>query len=188
MVGLGRADCGMRPLVLRHESCVIPSLSALNGAKALALLTSDNYNQVIPIIRCHRMRAVISRDQMIPLLLEACPSFLHVLEEHRQYYGEEIPYVVLGDFARHLLQLHQQHQTEDFPAIAQVIERLHVEGDQYVREAATVGLLEGIQNVWGNEGAAPELFVRYLLPESAKWWQSLNDFWSGKSKFIGEGL
>jgi len=125
---------------------------------------------------------------MIPLLVEACPSFQSVLEEHRKYYDEEIPYVVLGDFARHLLQLHQQHQAEVFPTVARVIERLHVEGDHYVQEAATIGLLEGIQNVWGNEGTDPELFVRHLLPVSAKWWQSLNDFWDGKSKFVGEGL
>ena len=125
---------------------------------------------------------------MIPLLIEACPSFQPILDEHRQYYGEEIPYVVLGDFSRHLLQLHQHHQTDVFPAVAQVIERLHVEGEHYVREAATIGLLEGIQNVWGNEGIDPELFVPYLLPESVRWWRSLNDFWSGKSKFVGEGL
>jgi hypothetical protein len=95
---------------------------------------------------------------------------------------------MLGDFARHLLQLHRQQQTDVFPAVAQVIERLHVEGDHYVREAATIGLLEAIQNVWRNEGTDPELFVPHLLPESARWWQSLNDFWSGKSKFVGEGL
>lgn len=125
---------------------------------------------------------------MIPLLIEACPSFQPVLDEHRQYYGEEIPYLVLGDFVRHLLRLHQQHETAGFPAVAQVIERLHIEGEHYVREAATIGLLEGIQNVWGNEGTDPELFVQHLLPVSAKWWQSLNDFWAGKSKFVGEGL
>jgi len=49
-------------------------------------------------------------------------------------------------------------------------------------------LLEGIQNVWASHNVDPEQFVRYLLPESVKWWQSLNDFWNGKSKFVGEGL
>ncbi len=125
---------------------------------------------------------------MIPLLIEACPSFQPVLDEHRKYYEEEITYTELGEFARHLLHLHHQHQTEVFPAVAQAIERLHVEGDHYVREAATIGLLEGIQNVWGNNDTDPELFVPYLLPESVRWWRSLNDFWSGKSKIVGEGL
>ena len=72
--------------------------------------------------------------------------------------------------------------------VARLIVRVHLEGDQYVREAATIGLLEGIQNVWGNQNTDQELFAQHLLPESAKWWQSLNDFWSGKSKFVGEGL
>jgi hypothetical protein len=57
-----------------------------------------------------------------------------------------------------------------------------------VREAATIGLLEGIQNVWSNNDVDPELFVVHLLPESAKWWLNLNDFWSGKARFIGDGL
>jgi hypothetical protein len=69
-----------------------------------------------------------------------------------------------------------------------VIERLHVEGDSYVREAATIGLLESIQNQWGNNGVDPENFFPFLLPESARWWKSLNKFWTGESKYVGEGL
>ena len=72
--------------------------------------------------------------------------------------------------------------------MARVIEELHLDGDAYVREATTIGLLEGIQNVWSNANVDPELFAPYLLPESARWWRSLNDFWAGKSKFVGEGL
>jgi hypothetical protein len=86
-----------------------------------------------------------------------CPSFQPVLNEHRQYCGEEITHVALGDFARHLLQLLHQKQTAFFPAVAQVIERFYIEGDRKVQEAATIGLLEGIQNVWGNEGTNPEV-------------------------------
>jgi hypothetical protein len=118
----------------------------------------------------------------MPLLMKACPSY-RLPDEDR-----ELLYVMLSDFARHLLQLYRQHQTEVFPAVARVIECLHVDGDRSVREAATIGLLEGIQNVWGNEGIDPEVFSSYLFPESAKWWRSLNDFWSGKSKFVGDGL
>jgi hypothetical protein len=126
---------------------------------------------------------------MIPLLLKACPSFQNKWDEHYAENGKEILYyVALGDFARHLLELYQQHQTETFPEVARAIEQLHIEGDHYVREAATIGLLEGIQNVWGNNDVDPEHFFRYLLPTSAKWWQSLNDFWNGKSKSVGEGL
>jgi hypothetical protein len=129
---------------------------------------------------------------MIPLLIEACPSFKVEWDKHCEECEEHsekiLYYVVLGDFAHHLLELFQKQQVETFPAVARVIEQLHVEGDSYVREAATIGLLEGIQNGWGNNNVNPELFFPYLLPVSAKWWQSLNSFWTGKSKFVGEGL
>ena len=134
------------------------------------------------IVKRHRTRIVISKDQVMPLLMEACRSYRPPAQD------QDLLYVALGDFARHLLQLQRQSRTQEFPEVARAVERLHVEGDHYVREAATIGLLEDIQNVWGNEGTDPELFVRHLLPVSAKWWQSLNDFWSGKSKFVGEGL
>lgn len=131
---------------------------------------------------------MIEEKQVIPLLLEASPSFLPAWEEHRRDYGEDLLYVALGAFARHLLHLHQAKQTDDFPAVGRAIERLHLESTPRVREAATIGLLEGIQNVWSNNGVDPELFSAHLLPESAKWWRSLNDFWSGRSKYVGEGL
>jgi hypothetical protein len=118
----------------------------------------------------------------MPLLMEACPSYRLPPDD------QALLYVTLGDFARHLLQLQRQSRTEEFSAVARAIERLHVEGDHYVREAATISLLEGIQNAWSNSGTDPVLFVQHLLPVSAKWWQSLNGFWRGKSKFVGEGL
>ncbi len=146
------------------------------------------YNGDIDLRRMSAARLVMTQDQIIPLLMESCPSFRAVVDEHQQENGEEILYVLLSGFARHLLQLHQQHQTEAFPAVAEAIERMHVEGDPFVRESATIGLLEGIQNVWNNADVDPELFARHLLPESARWWRSLQDFWSGRSKFVGDGL
>lgn len=118
----------------------------------------------------------------MPLLVEACPSYRRVAQ------NRDLLYCELGSFSWHLVELQKQNSTEEFSAVVCVIERLHVEGDDYVREAATIGLLEGIQNVCGNEGLDAELFARYLLPVSAKWWQSLKDFWLGKSKFVGEGI
>ena len=78
------------------------------------------------------------------------------------------------------MELQRTHRIEEFPAVFDVIERLHLEGDPYVKEAATIGALEGIQNVAGNTGVDPDEFVQYLQPESAKRWQELNDFWNAK--------
>lgn len=122
---------------------------------------------------------MITKTQVIPMLTEACPSFQS---------AEEILYVALGDFARHLLELHQRHETATFPGVACVIERLHTEGDAYTREAATIGLLEGIQTVWRSNGVDHELFTTHLLPESRRWWDELNAFWRGERRYVGEGL
>ena len=53
--------------------------------------------------RYHRTRTVISKDQVMPLLMEACPSYRLPAEDR------ELLYVMLADFAHHLLQLHRRH-------------------------------------------------------------------------------
>jgi hypothetical protein len=131
---------------------------------------------------------MISKLQVIPLLIESCPSFQAAVDEHRAFYEEEIFYTLLGDFARHLLELHQSGRSAGFPVIAQLIERLHTDGDDFVKEAATIGLLEGVQNVWGHTEVDPELFASYLLPVSRRWWDELNAFWRGERRYVGEGL
>ena len=121
----------------------------------------------------------------MPLLPESCPSFSDKWEEHRAFYkDEELLYVDLGEFVHHLVELQRTHRIEEFAAVFDVIERLHLEGDPYVKEAATIGTLEGIQNVAGNTGVDPDEFVQYLQPESAKWWRQLNDFWNARIPYV----
>src|SRR5882724_6209517 len=94
---------------------------------------------------------MIRREQVMPLLLNACPSFSKRWEGHRAIYeDEELLYVDLGEFAHHLVELLKSNCTEEFAAVFEIIERMHLEGDHYVKEAATIGMLEGIQNVAGN--------------------------------------
>lgn len=57
---------------------------------------------------------------------------------------------IWGEFARHIIDLCKNNKTEEFASIFYAIERLHLEGDEYVKEAATIGLLEGIQNHAGH--------------------------------------
>ena len=126
---------------------------------------------------------MITKTEMLPLLIEACPSFLPIWQEMEAERGQDEPlvYVQLGGFARHLVELQIQGQTAEFEDVFEVIERLHVEGDDYVQNAATIGLLEDIQNIAGNRKMDREVFFTYLKPVSAVWWQSLNRFWSGES-------
>jgi hypothetical protein len=137
---------------------------------------------VMPLLR----DVMIMKEQVMPLFLKACPSFTEKWKEHRAIYeDEDLLYVDLGEFAHHLVELYKANQTDEFPAVFEIIERLHLEGNAYVKEAATIGMLEGIQNVAGNSGVDPEEFFPYLKPESAKWWRQLNDFWNGKIPYVG---
>ena len=130
--------------------------------------------------------AMITKEHVMPLFLEACASFTEKWKEYRAFADDEdLLYVALGEFAHHVVELYQANRTDEFPAVIEIIEKLHLEGDAYVREAATIGMLEGIQNVAGNSGVNPEEFARYLKPESAKWWRQLNNFWKGKISFVG---
>ena len=129
--------------------------------------------------------AMIEESQVIAILLAACPSFRVAYPPEGD---QESRYAVLGEFARHLLQLYRNGDTAEFSAIALALERLHLEGSQKAKELATVGCLEAIQNAWSNAGEQPELFVRWLLPETRRWWAELNDFWAGRIPYVGAGL
>ena len=124
---------------------------------------------------------MITQEQVVPMILEACPSFQ---ETWIRSDDQDLLNIVMGDLARHLLSLYQIRRKEEFGPLCEVIERLQLDGDRHVRELATIGILETIQNVWNH----PEEFCRFLLPESKKWWKELNDFWTGKIPYVGAGL
>lgn len=131
---------------------------------------------------------MITRDEVMPMLLAGCPSFE---EPWREYVGDPtyqagLLYIDLGEFAHHLVRLQKAGETSEFGSVFLVVEELHTDGDAYVREAATIGLLEGIQNVAGNNGLDPGAFHPYLQPESAKWWGKLNAFWNGDFRALRE--
>lgn len=132
---------------------------------------------------------MIQKEEVMGLLLEACPSFKEKWVEHRHYWEQEnLLYVDLSEFARHVLDLHQRHKTLEFSAIFDVVERLHLEGDDFVREATTIGLLESLQNIAGNNQVDIEALTKYLKPESAKWWRELNLFWENKIPYLGSTM
>ena len=124
---------------------------------------------------------MITRNQAMDLLLDACPFFRPTWESHlaeRESEDEELLYYpILADLARHLAGMLERGKTSSFPQIFAVIERLHLEGDDWVKEAAVVGLLEDMQNGNLHNTTRPEQFRPYLLPESEKWWDRLYGFW-----------
>ena len=121
------------------------------------------------------------------MLVQACPTFAAVRDEHVAEYGNDVLYVAAGEFARHLLTLQLGDATSCFVQVGATIERMHTDGTPEVKELATIGILEGIQNVWGHSSVNPEEFLHYLGPESRSWWQGLNNFWSGKAPVVHGG-
>lgn len=165
---------------------------------------------------------MITGDEVMPLLLKACPSFRKVWEKRQAEEAQELAfraetallldpadrkrmeeeiaedterlaselcdkeqlYIHLGDFARHLVDLLKQRETAEFPAVFALLEKLYDSGDDFVQNAATVGLLEGIQNAaLGEADVDPELFKKWLLPVSAEWWDEVNRIWATEVKF-----
>jgi len=126
---------------------------------------------------------VITKPEMMPLILEVCPSFESKWRAFLDYWGDESEpplYLALSDLARHLIDMLARDDVATFPEVFAVVERWHIEGVPYVAEAASIGLLEDLQNTGLHTSTTPEQFRPYLLPESAKWWDRLNEFWEGR--------
>ncbi len=125
---------------------------------------------------------MISRDQMFEPLLVALPSFQaqwdDLLREWSDGEGGLPHYLALSSLARHLVELLARGQDAQLRAAFEVVEQWNVAGDAYVKDAATVGLLEVLQNHNLHEGTDPEQFRRFLGPESQRWWDKVIRFWS----------
>ncbi|MFB7142777.1 hypothetical protein ACFCYN_24585 [Gottfriedia sp. NPDC056225] len=132
------------------------------------------------------MNKEIKKYEVMNLLIGACPSYKIRWEEYLKdnYEENEEPllYSDLSDFARHLAELHENGQNEEFFDIFEVVEKLHLDGDEFVKEATTIGLLEDIQHqVINLEG-----LKKYLHPETLRWWNNLDDFCSRKRPYVGD--
>lgn len=125
---------------------------------------------------------VFDRSKMFEPLLQADPSFLRAWKEFLATYlpdGEDPPlYLALNELARHLIAQIESGDTSRFDAVFDVVERWHLSGDDYVKEAASAGLLEDLQNGNLYREAQPEDFIPWLRPETRKWWIKVHEFWT----------
>jgi hypothetical protein len=120
---------------------------------------------------------------MMDVLLAASPTFAETWDAFCLEWAEEaedLPlYLALAEFARHVISFLEAREDGSLRRIFDAVERLHVEGDHYVREAATVGLLEDLQNTNLHRTTDPKHLRSYLRPESLKWWDRVDSFWKG---------
>jgi hypothetical protein len=122
---------------------------------------------------------VLGRDDMMPLLLTACPSSRGRWEAYvaDPLYDPGLVYVHLADFAHHLLELLASGRLAELPAVFAAVERFFLEGEEYVREAAPVGLLEGLWFSGGNTNQRPQRLAEFLGPEAREAWTEAAGFW-----------
>ena len=123
---------------------------------------------------------VITRDQVVPLLTEACPSVSARLAKDGTF-DEGLLYLIAGAVARALIPRLDELDPE-VDAVFDLIERLHVEGDEYVSELATIGFLESLQTP--GDTAVMAACERRLGPESRRWWKGLLGFWGGGAPYV----
>jgi hypothetical protein len=94
------------------------------------------------------------RQQVVmPALVAACPSFEDRWREHlAAWTGSEDRgiYIDLGEFAHHLVSLLERGETAEFPGVFATVEGLLRDGDEGVRYALKVGLLEDLGNIASN--------------------------------------
>jgi hypothetical protein len=128
-----------------------------------------------------RFLAMLDRDHMLEPMLAACPTFKPVWDAFVNEWADEpeLPeYIALGALARHLIGMLTAQDTEGLTRAFAVVERWHLDGDAYVREAATIGLLEALQNDSLHVETTPKQFEAFLLPETRRWWDKVERFWA----------
>ncbi len=131
---------------------------------------------------------MIGPDDVMPLVLEAVPSFSRRWSEITddpmfldEASGTRLHYIDVAWFAPHVVGLQRAGATGELTRLFQVIEMLHTDGDDYVKELATIGYLEGIQTACSHTtDVRQEEFEPYLGPESHRYWRGLNAFWTGQ--------
>lgn len=135
----------------------------------------------MPTLDRSPLRAVIGRQDMMRLLLEADPSFAPRWAAFlTEWAGEADPplYVALGDLARHLIRRLETGDAAGLDGVFAVVERWLADGDPFVREAATIGLLEDLQNQSLHRTTRPSDVEPWLGPESRLWWDRVARFFA----------
>ena len=124
---------------------------------------------------------MISREDMFKPILEVSDGFKPVWNEFVSEWKDdaELPqYLALSKLAGYISRLISESRTRELSDIFEVVERWHLEGDDYVREAATVGLLEDLQNINVVGWDVPDKVHKLLLPKSKQQWAKISEFWN----------
>lgn len=127
---------------------------------------------------------MISQEEMFDVLLDVDPTFQPIWDAFEDKWRDqpELPlYLALGDLARHVVGKLEGDKTSDLRQIFAVIEQWLADGDELVRDAVTIGLLEDVQNPNLHKTTTPNQLKQWLGPLGATQWAEAERFWSGKA-------
>lgn len=126
---------------------------------------------------------MIASVKIVPLLLEACPTFRSDWDAHLQEWAPEAPghYLDAAVIAAFLVARNAQGDTRTVSIGFEVLEQVLLEGDDEARNVVIVGVLETVQNIAGSRGDAGA-FRPYLGPATLQAWEGLNKLWDDLDK------
>lgn len=122
---------------------------------------------------------MIRKDDIIPLLLDACPGFRPVWEKHVAYWNGQSAglYLDLTEFVHYLIAAFENGATSTVEVAFDVLERLLVDGDAETQEYAALGFIETLQSAASHEPYTASVFVPFLKPQSLREWNTIEQGW-----------
>ena len=113
---------------------------------------------------------MITKEQVVATIVEACPFYKETWEKHIARYKEELLYVFVPDLVNSVLELDKENKHQEILSVFEVIEKLLVEGDEDVKNLIKVSVLEDFRHIFGKNF---EKFSKFLKPNSLKFWKTV---------------
>ena len=113
---------------------------------------------------------MITKEQVVPAILEACPFYEETWKKHFAFYEEDLLYVFVPDLVNSVVELDTENKQQEILSVFKVIEKLLVEGDKDVKNIIKIGVLEDFRYIFGKHF---EKFSKYLKPNSLKFWKTV---------------
>jgi len=113
----------------------------------------------------------IKPEDVADLVFEACPSYRDAWSDldNGHSTGRQYSVPIMIDFAQHVARLWNDRRFEEFPAIFDLIERLHVEGNEKVVDHVVFYFTELLYIELKKRGINPRFAERRLGPASTYW-------------------
>lgn len=122
-------------------------------------------------------------DDIVPLLLEACPEAKTKWQKHLEWWGsrERSYYNDMSVFAHHIVDSYKAGELEEFDAFFQALEKLLAKGNKKVKDLVAIGIIEDIQNIASYEEGGYQVFEKWLKPLTKDAWREVEKIWEGKT-------